>query len=83
VEKPAKMPVIQTSLACCFFHVVLPRTLLTAPRLVMSVILLDWILIGALDGARLVLEVDPLILFVDWSGFEIAYQIWKRKFWLP
>jgi hypothetical protein len=49
----------------------------------MSVILLDWILIGALDGARLVLEVDPLILFVDWSGFEIAYQIWKRKFWLP
>ena len=30
-----------------------------------AVILLDWILIGALDGARLALEVDPLILFVD------------------
>jgi hypothetical protein len=31
---------------------------------------LDWILIGALDGARLVLEMEPLILFVEWSGFE-------------
>jgi hypothetical protein len=34
------------------------------------VILLDWILIGALDGVRLALEVEPLILFVEWSGFE-------------
>jgi len=34
------------------------------------VILLDWILIGALDGARLALEVEPLILFVEWSRFE-------------
>ncbi len=34
-----------------------------------AVILLDWILIGAPGGARLALEVDPLILFVDWSGF--------------
>ena len=33
-------------------------------------ILLDWILIGALDGAMPALEADPLILFVDWSGFE-------------
>jgi hypothetical protein len=36
-------------------------------------ILLDWILIGALDGARLALEVDPLIyswIGVDWSGFK-------------
>ena len=37
---------------------------------IVAVILLDWILIGALDGARLALEVDPLILFVDWSGFK-------------
>jgi hypothetical protein len=37
---------------------------------VAAVILLDWILIGALDGARPALEMDPLILFVDWSGFE-------------
>jgi hypothetical protein len=38
-------------------------------RGVHPVILLDWILIGAPGGARLALEVDPLILFVDWSGF--------------
>ena len=50
-------------------------------------ILLDWILIGALDGVRLALEVDPLILFVDWSGFETVglqelqtlYPIWMFK----
>ena len=35
-----------------------------------TVILLDWILIGALDGAGLALEVVPMILLVDWSGFE-------------